>query len=94
MHIRIKDCTDSEAGLAMLLVKDLMTGQVTMGANRTIGCGRIRGNSVTIRYNDESYVIDGSGKIVTGQVETLESLVQSLHQYKEDTVPAKEGAHE
>ena len=94
LHIRIKDCTDSEAGLTMLLVKDLMTGQVTMGANRTIGCGRIRGNSVTIRYNDESYVIDGTGKVVTGQVETLESLVQSLHQYKEDTVPAKEGAHE
>lgn len=94
LHIRIKDCTDSEAGLAMLLVKDLMTGQVTMGANRTIGCGRIRGNSVTIRYNDESYVIDGSGKVVTGQVETLESLVQSLHQCKEDTVSAKEGAHE
>lgn len=94
LHIRIKDCTDSEAGLAMLLVKDLMTGYVTMGANRTIGCGRIRGNSVTIRYNDESYVIDGSGKVVTGQVETLESLVQSLHQCKEDTVSAKEGAHE
>ena len=94
LHIRIKDCSDSEAGLAMLLVKDLMTGQVTMGANRTIGCGRIRGNSVTIRYNDESYVIDGSGKVVTGQVETLESLVQFLHQCKEDTVSAKEGAHE
>jgi len=94
LHIRIKNCSDSEAGLAMLLVKDLMTGQVTMGANRTIGCGRIRGNSVTIHYNDESYVIDGSGEIITGQVETLESLVQSLHQCKEDTVSAKEGAHE
>ena len=94
LHIRIKDCTDSEAGLAMLLVKDLMTGQVTMGANRTIGYGRIRGNSVTIRYNNESYVIDGSGKVVTGQVEALESLVQSLHQFKEDTGSAKEGAHE
>lgn len=94
LHIKIKDCSDSEAGLAMLLVKDLMTGQVTMGANRTIGCGRIRGNFVTIHYNDESYVIDGSGKVITGQVETLESLVQSLHQCKEDTVSAKEGAHE
>ena len=94
LHIRIKNCSDSEAGLAMLLVKDLMTGQVTMGANRTIGCGRIRGNSVTIHYNDKSYVIDGSGEIITGQVETLESLVQSLHQCKEDTVSAKEGAHE
>lgn len=94
LHIRIKDCSDSEAGLAMLLLKDLMTGQVTMGANRTIGYGRIRGNSVTIHYNDESYVIDGTGKVITGQVETLETLVQFLHQCKEDTVSAKEGAHE
>ena len=94
LHIRIKDCTDSEAGLAMLLVKDLMTGQVTMGANRTIGCGRIRGNSVTIRYNDESYVIDGTGKVTGGQVETLESLVQALHQSTDNMITAREGAHE
>lgn len=78
----------------MFLVKDLMTGQVTMGANRTIGCGRIRGNSVTIRYNDESYVIDGSGKVVIGQVETLESLVHALHQSTDDMITAREGAHE
>lgn len=94
LHIRIKDCSNSEAGLAMLLVKDLMSGQVTMGANRTIGCGRIKGKSVTIQYNGESYVIDDSGKVTKGQEETLEALVQSLHQFKEDTVSAKEGSHE
>lgn len=94
LHIRIKDCTDSEAGLAMLLVKDLMTGQVTMGANRTIGCGRIKGHSVTVKYNGESYVIDGNGKVTGGQVETLESLVQALHQSTDNMITAREGAHE
>lgn len=94
LHIRIKDCTDSEAGLAMLLVKDLMTGQVTMGANRTIGCGRIKGHSVTVKYNGESYVIDGTGKVTGGQVETLESLVQVLHQSTDNMITAREGAHE
>ena len=94
LHIRIKDCTDSEAGLAMLLVKDLMTGQVTMGANRTIGCGRIKGHSVTVKYNGESYVIDGTGKVTGGQVETLESLVQALHQSTDNMITAREGAHE
>lgn len=94
LHIRIKDCTDSEAGLAMLLVKDLMTGQVTMGANRTIGCGRIKGHSVTVKYNGESYVIDGTGKVTGGQVETLESLVQALHQSTDNMITAREGVHE
>lgn len=94
LHIRIKDCTDSEAGLAMLLVKDLMTGQVTMGANRTIGCGRIKGHSVTVKYNGENYVIDGTGKVTGGQVETLESLVQALHQSTDNMITAREGAHE
>lgn len=94
LYIRIKDCTDSEAGLAMLLVKDLMTGQVTMGANRTIGCGRIKGHSVTVKYNGESYVIDGTGKVTGGQVETLESLVQALHQSTDNMIIAREGAHE
>lgn len=94
LHIRIKDCSDSEAGLAMLLVKDLMTGQVTMGANRTIGCGRIKGHSVTVKYNGESYVIDGIGKVAEGQVETLESLVQALHKSTDNMITAEEGAHE
>lgn len=94
LRIRIKDCSDSEAGLVMLLVKDLMTGQVTMGANRTIGCGRIKGHSVTVKYNGESYVIDGIGKVAESQVETLESLVQALHQSTDNMITAGEGAHE
>ncbi len=94
LYIRIKDCTDSEAGLAMLLVKDLMTGQVTMGANRTIGCGRIKGHSVTVKYKGERYVIDGTGTVTEGQVESLESLVHALHQSTDDKITAEEGAHE
>lgn len=94
LYIRIKDCTDSEAGLAMLLVKDLMTGQVTMGANRTIGCGRIKGHSVTVKYKGKRYVIDGTGTVTEGQVESLESLVHALHQSTDDKITAEEGAHE
>ncbi len=39
LRMTIKDCSDSEAGIVLLLVKDLMTGQITLGANRTIGYG-------------------------------------------------------
>lgn len=94
LRMTIKDCSDSEAGLVLLLVKDLMTGQITLGANRTIGYGRIKGNSVTVQYHGESYSIDGAGKVTEGEATKLEALVQALHQATEDTILAKEGAHE
>lgn len=94
LRMTVKDCSDSEAGLVLLLVKDLMTGQITLGANRTIGYGRIKGNSVTVQYHGESYGIDSTGKVTEGEANKLEALVQALHQSTEDTMLAKEGAHE
>ena len=94
LRMTVKDCSDSEAGLVLLLVKDLMTGQITLGANRTIGYGRIKGNSVAVQYHGESYSIDGTGKVTEGESTKLEALVQALHQSTEDTMLAKEGAHE
>ena len=94
LRMTVKDCSDSEAGLVLLLVKDLMTGQITLGANRTIGYGRIKGNSVAVQYHGESYGIDGTGKVTEGESTKLEALVQALHQSTEDTMLAKEGAHE
>ena len=94
LRITVKDCSDSEAGLVLLLVKDLMTGQITLGANRTIGYGRIKGNNVAVQYHGESYGIDNAGKVTEGEATKLEALVQALHQSAEDTMLAKEGAHE
>lgn len=94
LRMTVKDCSDSEAGLVLLLVKDLMTGQITLGANRTIGYGRIKGNSLTVQYHGESYGIDSTGKVTEGEANKLEALVQALHQSTEDTMLAKEGAHE
>lgn len=94
LRMTVKDCSDSEAGLVLLLVKDLMTGQITLGANRTIGYGRIKGNSVIVQYHGESYGIDSTGKVTAGEATKLEALVQALHQSTEDTMLAKEGAHE
>lgn len=94
LRMTVKNCKDSDAGLVMLLVKDLMTGQITLGANRTIGYGRIKGNLVTVQYQGESYVIDGAGKVTEGQATKLESLVTALHHSTKGAMQAKEGAHE
>ena len=86
LRMTVKNCNDVEAGLVMLLVKDLMTGQVTLGANRTIGCGRVQGKSVTVQYHGESYTIDGNGKVTAGEAAHLENLVMALQQCIKETV--------
>ena len=47
-----------------------------------------------VQYHGESYGIDGTGKVTEGESTKLEALVQALHQSTEDTMLAKEGAHE
>lgn len=86
LRMTVKNCNDAEAGLVMLLVKDLMTGQVTLGANRTIGYGRVQGKSVTVQYHGESYTIDGNGKVTAGEAAHLENLVIALQQHIKETV--------
>lgn len=86
LRMTVKNCNDAEAGLVMLLVKDLMTGQVTLGANRTIGYGRVQGKSVTVQYHGESYTINGSGKVTSGEAAHLENLVMALQQCIKETV--------
>ena len=86
LRMTVKNCNDAEAGLVMLLVKDLMTGQVTLGANRTIGYGRVQGKSVTVQYHGESYTIDGNGKVTSGEAAHLENLVIALQQCIKETV--------
>ena len=86
LRMTVKNCNDAEAGLVMLLVKDLMTGQVTLGANRTIGYGRVQAKSVTVQYHGESYTIDGNGKVISGEAAHLENLVMALQQCIKETV--------
>ena len=78
LQLTISKCSSEEAGLVLLLVKDLMTGRITVGANRTIGAGRIKGDAVTIKYLNETYQIDGDGKLVLGEYKQLESFIESF----------------
>ena len=78
LQLTISKCSSEEAGLVLLLVKDLMTGRITVGANRTIGAGRIKGDAVTIKYLNETYQIDGDGKLVRGECKQLESFIESF----------------
>ena len=82
-----------EIGLLLLLLKDLWTGDLPMGGESSVGRGRLRGESATLRHvqdgNTTKWIIepDGEGLKVTANPEpddvwqSLERFVQALSDY-------------
>ena len=56
-----------------------MTGLITIGANKTIGYGTVEGETVKIRYKNNTYVINNEGKVITGNPSVLEGFVAAMY---------------
>lgn len=80
MKIRIKDCkNEQQAGLMLLLLKDLWLGNLAIGGNKAIGRGILQGKKCIINYKKNNFVIEDNGKFtITGDKNILESYVQKL----------------
>lgn len=78
-RLRVKECTEAEAGLMLLLVKDIWLGSLCVGAGKSIGRGVMSGRRCTIDYRGSSWTIDGSSSFsVEGDKEQLEKYVEAL----------------
>ncbi|MEA1883592.1 MAG: RAMP superfamily CRISPR-associated protein [Thermotogota bacterium] len=53
----IKDCKEWEVGLALLILKDLMTADLPIGGGKTIGRGLFIGHTAEINYKNKKYQI-------------------------------------
>lgn len=53
IKIHIKSCKDWEAGLMLLVLKDLWTGDLPVGGEKGIGRGRLEGQKATINWNNQ-----------------------------------------
>jgi hypothetical protein len=57
LKLKLKQATNQEVGLLLLLLKDLWNGDLTIGGGSSIGRGRLQGKSATITYNEKTYEI-------------------------------------
>lgn len=80
MEICVRQCKDHEAGLLLLVLKDLWTGDLAVGGEKNIGRGVFQGVKAIIRCNgDEPILIksdlnnirDGDRKKLEGYVDAL-----------------------
>ena len=53
MNVKISDCSKMEAGLIMLVLKDMWLGNVPIGGGKSVGRGVLLGSSCTLSYAGE-----------------------------------------
>ena len=78
IHFEIAECKEWEAGLALFLLKDLWTGNIAIGGEKSIGRGYLKGVSATVSYQGKKYVIGTNGKVAETDKNNLEKLAAAL----------------
>lgn len=84
MEFSLKDCTEAEAGLLLLILRELWTGNLPLGGAKSIGRGVLKGQTCSIQYapaETEQHTFtweQADTLVVTGDKALLESYVQKL----------------
>ena len=80
INIKIDDCKDWEAGLMLLLLKDLWASDLPLGGEKNIGRGLLKGETVKICFNGNDYIINEDKNLLTidGDKHELENLVKAF----------------
>ena len=78
INIKVDGCEPWEAGLMLLLLKDLWNEDLPFGGEKNIGRGILKGKSANLSIKNNYYTInqDGEQLKVSGDKEELESLVR------------------
>jgi CRISPR/Cas system CSM-associated protein Csm3 (group 7 of RAMP superfamily) len=86
MHIRDyqDDKHQHEAGLLLLILKDLWTGDLAVGGEKNIGRGVFEGIQAIVEWNGETIRIEEDfSKLSSEQKKTLQGYVDALNNYRE-----------
>lgn len=61
IQLRLEKAQKEEVGMLLLLIKDLWTGDLTIGGESGIGRGRLRGSSASIQWRTHKWALTGKG---------------------------------
>ncbi|MFW6172254.1 MAG: RAMP superfamily CRISPR-associated protein [Elusimicrobiota bacterium] len=88
LNLKIMDYTSPEAGLLLLLLKDLWTGDLSIGGEKSVGRGCLLGKKAIIQWNDNKIEIkENINELGNVDREKLDNFVRSL--YSEENVAEK-----
>lgn len=79
LNVKVKDCTKEEAGLMLLLLRELWVGNLPIGGGKSIGRGVLIGHECDIDYLGKSYKLKGRDEFnMIGDMDDLEGYVTAL----------------
>lgn len=84
IHMEIEHAKPWEAGLALLLLKDLWTGDLAVGGEKSVGRGVLEGKSGEIKFQGAQWQLDGQGRVTEGSAADLERFVTALHDERKE----------
>lgn len=83
IRMEIRSAKDYEIGLLICLLRDLWLGRISIGGDKAVGRGCLKGVSATIWYgkdnNDGKWEMNENGKIVNTVEQPLQKYVKALH---------------
>jgi CRISPR/Cas system CSM-associated protein Csm3 (group 7 of RAMP superfamily) len=83
IKLELRQPKDDEIGLLLLLLKDLWTGDLTVGGTSSIGRGKLQGINATIKHGNKTWKIGqnpNNNDLTIDKPEELEQFVAALHQ--------------
>ncbi len=88
VNITIRDYKDHEAGLLLLVLKDLWTGDLAVGGEKGIGRGVLKGQKATISWNTRTITLDENISGTSNNIkEELQRFVNALVNYEKGVCP-------
>lgn len=81
IELHLRDPKDYEIGLLLLLLKDLWTGDLTLGGEKSVGRGRLRGVEAMLNAPGVTVTITANGDTLTlagSDAPTLQAYVNAL----------------
>jgi CRISPR/Cas system CSM-associated protein Csm3 (group 7 of RAMP superfamily) len=87
INLELRQPSRAKAGLLLLLLKDLWTGDLPLGGEVSVGRGRLHGEWAEIKYNDQIWRLAQKGEeliVEEGDKEILENFVKAFHQEGND----------
>lgn len=78
IHFEIRAAKDSEAGLALFLLRDMWLGHVAIGGEKSIGRGTLTGISASINFRGQTYALGKGGKVTADDSAELSKLAAAV----------------
>ena len=78
LRFGVRQASEQEAGLCVLLLKDLWLGRAAIGGEKSIGRGTLEGLHAVIRYHGRCYELTQGQSFAADTVQTLQGYVTAL----------------